>query len=155
MSFNPSSPVNGATVSGFTSPTYTLTADAARTNNAKQFAVTAVGGTQVGVDAHSVSKPFTVTFVRPQELRSLPAANPITGQLPATIPTNKYQLIVRKGVQVNASSVRSLTVRMEVSVPAGADIAEPEDVKAAISAAIGVLYQQSSGIAQTLLDGIM
>lgn len=155
MSFSPSSPVTGAPVTGFTSPTYTLTADAARTNNAKQYAVTAIGGTQTGVDAHSVSKPFTITFVRPSELRALPPVNPVTGQLPASIPTNKYQIVIRKGVQVNATNVRPLTVRVEVAVPAGADIADAEDVKAAISAAIGVLNQQSSGIAQTLIDGIM
>jgi len=155
MSFSPSSPVSGAAVPGFTTPTYTLTTDVAATVNAKQFAVTALGGTQTGVDAHSVSKPFTLTFVRPVTLKAMPSPNPVTGQYPVSIPVNKYLFITRKGVNCVAGVTRPLVVRLEIGVPVGSDTYEPEDVKAAISAAIGTLYQQASGIAQTCLDGIM
>lgn len=50
--------LTGAEQTGFTSPTYTTAADNAPDFNAKQVAVTAVGGTQAGVTAHSVSSPF-------------------------------------------------------------------------------------------------
>lgn len=59
MSFTLTSPITGAAQTGFTSPTYTLTSDLAPDNNGKQVAVTALGGTQVGVTTHSVAAPFT------------------------------------------------------------------------------------------------
>jgi len=71
MSFNLTSPVTGASQTGFTAPTYTLTVDTAPDVNAKQWAVTALGGTQAGVSSHSVASPFTVTMFRPKVLRLL------------------------------------------------------------------------------------
>lgn len=155
MSFSPTSPVTGAAVSGFTTPTYTIAADLAPGNNGKQYAITALGGTQTNVEVHSVSKPFTLTMFRPAQLRALPKANPVTGVIKA-IPVNQYKFIVRKGAQpaVNQSS-EVIEINCSIKVPAGVDTYEPEDLKAAISLAIGVLSQQSSGIADTLITGIL
>lgn len=154
MSFNPTSPVTGATVVGLTSPTYTLTSDLAPSPNGKQFAVTALGGTQTGVDLNSVSKPFTSTFFRPQVLKQLPAANPVTGVI-KSIPTNQYKLVTRKGAQPALNqSPQKLVVTTTIEVPAGVDTYEPEEIKAAISCHIGILTQQSSGIADTCITGI-
>lgn len=154
MSFNLSN-ITGATVTGFTSPTYTVTADIAPNINGKQWAVTAVGGTQVGVDTNTVSKPFTLSFFRPAVLRSLPQANPTTGVV-KNIPLNTYKLITRKGAQPgvnqNPQTIRITTV---FEVPAGVDTYEPEELKAAISAHIGALNQQSSGISDTVTTGIV
>lgn len=45
-----SSPVTGGAQTGFTSPTYTLTADTPPAGSGgKQYAATALGGTQAGV----------------------------------------------------------------------------------------------------------
>jgi hypothetical protein len=155
MSFAPSSPVTGAAVTGFTSPTYTLTTDVAPNINGKQYAVTALGGTQTGVDTNTVSKPFSISFFRPQNLRVLPQANPVTGVI-KNVPLNTYKLITRKGALPAANQV-SMTARITtvIEVPAGTDTYEPEDLKAMVSAHFGVGWAQASGIADTILSGII
>lgn len=154
MSVNLSA-ITGATVPGFTTPTYTPTADVSPSANGKQWAITAIGGTQSGVDLNSVSKPFTVSFFRPAILKALPAANPVTGVV-KNIPVNTYKMITRKGANPalnQAPQIVRITTIFEV--PAGVDTYEPEDLKAAVSAHIGALNQQSSGIADTLVQGVL
>jgi hypothetical protein len=89
MSFAPSSPITGGSQTGLTSPTYTILADTSPANNAKQYYVSALGGTQTGVLAHSVAAPFTLSFWKPQVLRTLKPVNPVTGVL-KEVPTNPY-----------------------------------------------------------------
>jgi len=155
MSFAPSSPVTGAAVTGLTSPTYTLTTDVAPSINGKQFAITALGGTQTNVDTNTVSKPFSISFFRPVTLRTLPQANPVTGVI-KDVPVNTYKLITRKGaspaVNQNALVARITTI---IDVPAGTDTYEPEDLRAMISAHFGVGWAQASGIADTVTSGII
>lgn len=155
MSFAPSSPVTGAAVTGLTSPTYTLTTDVAPSINGKQYAVTALGGTQTSVDTNTVSKPFSISFFRPVNLRVLPQANPVTGVI-KNVPVNTYKLITRKGVMPAANQVpipaRITTV---IDVPAGSDTYEPEDLRAMISSHFGVGWAQASGIADTIVSGII
>jgi hypothetical protein len=155
MSFAPATPVTGATVTGLTSPTYTIVADVAPNINGKQYAVTALGGTQTGVDVNSVSKPFTLTFFRPPQLRSLPQANPVTGVI-KNVPINTYKLITRKGA-VPAVNQVSLTARITTvfEIPAGTDTYEPEELNAMISAHAGALWNQADGIATTLRTGVI
>lgn len=154
MSFAPASPITGAAVSGLTSPTYTIATDWAPNNNGKQYAVTALGGTQTNVDISTVSKPFTLSFFRPQQLRTLPQANPVTGII-KNVPMNTYKLITRKGVQPaanqNAMVARVTTI---IEVPAGSDTFEPEDLKAMLSAHFGAGWNQASGIADTIITGV-
>jgi len=155
MSFAPTTPVTGAAQTGFTSPTYTITADIAPAPYGKQYAVTALGGTQVNVETHSVSKPFTITMFKPQILKVLPSANPVTGVV-KDIPNNTYKLITRKGVvpYVNGQA-RVAMITTTIEIPAGADTYEPEDIRAMLSAHIGTLSQTSSGIGDTLVSGIL
>lgn len=155
MSFAPASPITGATVSGFTSPTYTIATDVAPNINGKQYAVTALGGTQTGVDVNSVSKPFTVTFFRPAQLKVLPSINPVTG-IVKSVPVNSYKLITRKGaVPYVNQQTQVARVTTLIEVPAGTDTYEPEEIKAMLSAHAGVLWAQSSGIADTVLTGVL
>lgn len=153
--FAPASPLTGAVVPGFTSPTYTLTTDVAPSMNGKQYAITALGGTQANVETNTVSKPFSISFFRPVVLRGLPQANPVTGVI-KNVPMNTYKLITRKGAQPaagqNAITARITTV---IEVPAGAETFEPEDIKAMISAHFGVGYAQASGIADTVVSGVI
>lgn len=155
MAFAPASPATGAVVTGLTSPTYTLLADVAPNINGKQYAVSALGGTQTGVDVNSVSKPFTVAFFRPPVLRTLPQANPVTGVI-KNVPLNVYKLITRKGAApaVNQSiMVPKITTILEV--PAGVDTYEPEEIRAMISAHFGIGWEQASGISVTVLTGVL
>lgn len=155
MSFAPSTPVTGAAVAGLTSPTYTLTTDVAPSMNGKQYAITALGGTQTNVEVHTVSKPFTLSFFRPQSLRTLPAANPVTGII-KNVPVNTYKLITRKGAAPAANQVAQVgRITTIIEVPAGTDTYESEDIKAMISLHFGAGWAQASGIADTVLSGIL
>lgn len=155
MPWSPASPVSGAVVTGLTSPTYTLTPDVAPSSNGKQYAVTVLGGTQSNVDINSVSKPFTISFFRPAQLRGLPQANPTTG-IVKNVPMNVYKMITRKGMSPAANQVPLVgRITTTFEIPAGADTYEPEEIRAMISAHIGTLYQQSDGISSTVLIGVL
>lgn len=153
MTVNVSSPITGAAQTGLTTPTYTHVSMSGPEANVKQVAVTALGGTQTGVDVHSVARPFTISFWYPKVLRVLPNLN-LAGVLPS-IPMNVYKLITRKGVTPLAGQAsKTMTVTTEIAVPAGSDIADPANIRAALSAHIGALSQQSAGIGDTGVSGI-
>jgi hypothetical protein len=129
MSFAPTSPVTGAAQSGLTAPTYTLTADVAPAQNAKQYAVTALGGTQTGVISHSVAAPFTLAMFRPQNPQILSPVDPVTGVL-RRVPVNTYKVITRKGVLPLAGQAsKNMVVSTMIVVPAGADIVDPASIR--------------------------
>jgi hypothetical protein len=156
MSLTLTTPVTGGAQTGLTSPTYTIAADTAPTNTGKQFAVTALGGTQTSVDtSSSVSRPFTVTLQRPPVLKSVGVVDPVTGVL-RSVPTNVYKVITRKGVTPLAGQQpRVMIITTEISVPAGADLADAPNVRAALSLHIGSLNQASAGIGDTCVTGVI
>jgi hypothetical protein len=155
MTITVTSPITGTAQTGFTSPTYTLTADLAPDNNGKQNAVSALGGTQAGVTTHSIASPFTVTAVRPKVFKYLGKPNPTTG-LVKDVPRNTFKLITRKGVTPLAGQpYATLQVTTIIDVPAGSDTYDAANVRAALSAHIGALSQQSSGIGDTAVSGIL
>jgi hypothetical protein len=156
MTVNVSSPITGLAQTGLTSPTYTVTADVAPDTNGKQVAVTALGGTQSGVTAHTVASPFTHTFIRPKALRVLPGADPSTGLVRGTVPRNVYKLLTRKGVVPLANNPAVVMfITTIIDVPAGADLANPAEVRAALSSHFGYLSQVSAGVGDTAVSGIM
>lgn len=155
MSFGPTSPVTGAPQTGLTGPTYTLTADTPPNAHSEQYAVTALGGTQTGVDAHSVSSPFTLTMERPAQFRQLGTANPVTGVI-SNVPMNVYKLRVRKGVEVASDqSVKNAIAELKISIPAGADVNDSASVRALLSLFGGALWADSAGIGDVLIEGIL
>jgi hypothetical protein len=122
--------------------------------NGKQVAVTALGGTQTGVTVHSVASPFTVTIVKPKNFKTLAPVVPGTGLLPS-VPKNLWKIHVRKGVIPLVGQPPSVMhIKIEMDVPAGSDVADPANVRAAISAAVGALNQQSAGLGDTLITGL-
>lgn len=155
MSFSPASPVTGAPGTGLTSPTYTLVVDTPPSSNGKQWAVSALGGTQTNVVVSSVSRPFTLSVFRPAVLKQLPPVNPVTGALPS-VGRNVFKVITRKGVipLAGQSSVNML-VETTISIPAGADIADFPNIAAAMSLHIGSLWEQSNELGDTLASGIL
>lgn len=154
MSIALSSPVTGSAQTNLTSPTYTIAADVAPDVNGKQYAVTALGGTQAGVSAHTVSSPFTVTYTRPKQLKSLPAIG-TNGQY-GSIPNNTHKVLIRKGVTPSAGQPsRVMQIAIEIGVPAGSETYDSANVRAAISLAIGSLTQLSAGIGDTVVTGVM
>jgi hypothetical protein len=156
MSFTVSTPVTGGAQTGLTSPTYTIAADTPPTSSGKQYAVTALGGTQTGVDtSSSASKPFTLTLQRPQVLRALAPVDPVTGIL-RSVPRNSYKIITRKGVIPLAGQAPVvLNITTQLDIPAGADIADAANIRAALSLHIGALSQISSSAGDTLVSGVI
>lgn len=155
MTWNLTSPITGAAQTGFTSPTYTLTADTASDVNGKRSAVTALGGTQTGVVAHSVAAPFTIEYWRPKILKILGRTNPVTGLLPS-VPLNTYKVVTKKGVLPLAGQPYALArITTVIEIPAGSDAADPANLRALHAAHIGALNQQSAGMGDTVITGVM
>lgn len=156
MSISWSSPITGQAQTGLTTPTYTTITDTAPAGNpGKQVAVSGLGGTQTGVNTHSVAIPFTLNFTRPSNLRVLGIPNPVTGVI-ASVPRNSYKLITRKGVLPLAGQpYATMVVTTTIDVPAGADSADAANVRAALSAHFGALVQQSAGFGDLTINGVL
>lgn len=153
--FSPTSPVTGGPQTGLTSPTFTLTVDTPPVPNSKQWAVTAYGGTGTLVDTHAVSKPFTLAVFRPAQLRTLGVPNPVTGVV-TNVPRNNYSIVVRKGAIPLAGQASQVAIfKTNCEVPAGTDLAEPDEIRGGLSLCIGAAWQQSSGFGDTLITGIL
>jgi len=141
MAFAPTTPITGSTQTGLTSPTYTIATDTNPDSNGKQVYVSALGGTQTGVLSHSVAAPFTCSMFRPKALKVLAPVNPVTGVL-RNVPTNTYKVITRKGVlPLAGQSYKTAVLSSTLDIPAGADLADPLSLRAAISCHIGLLTQ--------------
>lgn len=140
-------------VTGFTSPTFTTSQSATTVPNGKVYIVTAKGGTQPsGVDVHSASRPFSFLCTKPPEIRQLPPVN-AAGVLPS-IPNNVYHVSTRKGVLVLAGqpSVNAL-IDSSIKVPAGSDVADPDNLAAMLVAHANALVQMAQGIVDTMKAG--
>ncbi len=154
MSFSPSSPITGAAISGLTSPTYTIVADTPPSAVSKQYAVSGLGGTQTGVTAHSLSSPFTQTMFRPSSFKVLGQPNP--SGIIRSFPNNTFTVLTRKGVSVLASQpIQTMLIKTDLRIPSGADTYDLVNIKAAISAHIGLLWQIAQGLTDTVTTGTM
>lgn len=155
MTISLTSPVTGSAQTGLTSPTYTHVADVAPDVNGRQYAVTACGGTQTGVVAHSVSAPFTTSAWKPKVSKILGNPNPVTGVI-SSVARNVYKVITRKGVLPLAGQpYQTMLVTTSIEVPAGSDTADAANVRAALSMHLGSLTQASAGIGDTVVSGVL
>lgn len=148
-----SSPVDGAAQTGFTSPTYTLVADKFPGNNGVQYAVTALGGTQTGATAMTADSPFTISVERPLNVKTQSVnANGVT----VSPGRNKYSVFTRKGMKaVTAQPALLGWMRSDISIPVGAEGVSPAEIRAMISAHIGVLSQISAAIGDTVVSSVV
>jgi hypothetical protein len=147
MAFSPSSPVTGGANSLLTSPTYTIVADTAPNAVSKQYNVSALGGTQTSVTAHSVSSPFTLTAFRPTAFKVL--GQPNAAGVIKTFPKNEYSVLIRKGMGVLANQPLQVGyIRVTFGIPAGADVYDKPNLAALYSLAAGVITQ----LPQALFD---
>lgn len=153
MAISPSSPLTGGSQPDLTSPTYTLTSDYGPNSHSKQWIVTALGGTQTGVNTHSVSKPFTLTVERPANFRQIGAVNPVTGVL-SNVPNNVYVVRTRKGVvPLSGQNTRNMIIETRIVVPAGSDTADLVNLEAGLSAHVGLLNNISNDLGGTIENG--
>jgi len=152
--FTPTSPVVGIVLTGMTAPTYTLTADYAPAANGKQYAVTALGGTQTGARSHSNSSPFTATWFKDPAPKQLPALN-VNGQL-GTVPMVKNRLIVRQGqLPLAGQAYKTAVIRCEMDTPAGADLADVMQQKALLSFFGGLVSVNAQEFYNTIATGVI
>lgn len=151
--FSPDSSTTGATVASYlTNPTYTLAADA-QDANSKSYAVTALGGTQTNVRAHTAGDPFTAS-IRRFPYKAKPAANPVTGAYP-NVPMNRKEIFVRKGLKIDsAGTIRVGNVRISIELPAGCETSDAVNVAAMASFSIGLLNEESADLVDTLITGL-
>jgi hypothetical protein len=155
MALSPSSPLTGAAITGLTNPTYTLTVDTPPDINAKQWAVTALGGTQTDVVAHSPDRPFTVTVKRPKVLKLQGSPNPITGVVPKS-GMNEYAIIIRKGVSTDLNGAAAVAVAdVRVRIPVGSTVNDSKNLLALFSALGGFIANQVQGLSDTTSTGIL
>lgn len=155
MTYGLTSPVTGAAQTGLTTPSYVIALDTSPDATARQYAVTSLGGTQVSVTASSVSSPFTTAMFRPKAFQALGKPNPTTGLI-SRVPRNVYKLITRKGVTPLAGQpVQNMLVTTVIEIPAGADLADPANIRAALSMHFGVAAQATSGIGDTVIQGVL
>lgn len=153
MALNLTSPVTGAAQTGFTAPTYTLVPDIAPGINAKQWAVSGLGGTQAGVRVHTVSDPFTIAVFRPLTLKSLPTGQ-LTNSILKAVPRNEYTQITRVGLIPAAGQVPiPVAFKQSFPIPAGADAYDIARARGALSLHIGALTQLSASWGDTFASG--
>ncbi len=151
-----SSPITGFSQPSLTSPTYTLVADTAPSLNGKQWAVSALGGTQTGVDANNVSAPFTISFFRPSVIKTADAGVLSAAGIIANIPMNKYSLISRKAVAVNDSGGMGIArVETIFHIPVNASIEDQASIEALISSHVGAIQQDGDQWIETIVQGTL
>jgi hypothetical protein len=153
--FTLTTPVTGANQTGFSSPAYVHAVDNPPPNVAgRQYAVTALTGTQVGVDVSSSSRPFTILLNRPQQLALPPTV--INGVASGPIKRNNFDILVRKGVTAVVGLPSQVAIlRMRLEVPAGADINDAPNLRALCSFGQGALAQLAANLADTAITGVV
>jgi len=155
MAFSPASPVTGAAISGFTSPTMTLALDIAPTPYGRQYAISALGGTQTGASPNSPTLPYTVTMVRPTMLKSIAPIKTGSNQLTANN-RNIWKMVFRKGAVLNANGTIGIAIsHIDWDLPAGMEAFAAAELKTLISFQIGILWSNAQGIYDTLATGVM
>lgn len=155
MAVNLTTPITGSAQTGFTAPTYTIVADNAPPGSGgRQWAVTALGGTQAGVTVSTIARPFTITVIPPKSLKTLEAVG-VDGVI-RNVPRNNWRVLGRAGVLPLAGQANQVAIcRVSLEIPAGADTADPAQIRALISATVGALSQQSAGLGDTTVSGIL
>jgi len=157
MGITVTSPITGAPMSGLTSPTFTMSVDQAPTPYGKQWAATALGGTQTGVLAHSIFLPFTVNFVRPVAYKAI--VNPGAVVVERAAQKNQWKIITRKGVFISGTNISNAFVGIaisdeSVSIPVGGETNDPLSVKSFLSMKFGLMWTNGTQFADAITTGI-
>lgn len=151
--WSPDSSITGAAQTGLTSPTYTLGVDMAPVQNARQYVVTALGGTQTNARENTNGDPFTV-LVRKSSYKALPPKNPVTGAY-GNVPLNKVELLFRKGLKIDsAGTIRVGNIRVIAEIPAGAESSDAVNIRALCSFFMGLLAEEAADYGDSLVAGV-
>lgn len=156
MPFSLTSPITGLAQTGQTTPTYTIAATGAPDVNGKQYAVTALGGTQAGATAQTgADNPFSLTWWWPKVQKLLPQVAASGYGFVSRVPRNVRKLVTRKGCTVMTNQPREIMlITSELNVPAGAESNSPAEIRAAIAAHCGALTQLAANLGDTIVTGV-
>lgn len=153
--FNPDLSVTGAVQTGSSAPTYTLAADTISEPNSRQWITTACGGTQAaGARVHTAGDPFTI-LIRRAPYKALPSKNPVNGSY-GNVPLNRIEILCRKGVYIDsANTVRVANFRIIADLPAGSELSDPVNIRAAVSNLLGLMAEEASHYGDSLIAGVI
>lgn len=154
MAYGMTGVITGASVTGLATPTYTLTVDSTSAPNSRQSVVTALGGTQAGVNLHSVPNPFTITVDRPRSLRQLGKAG-LNGLI-TNVGRNTYGVLIRKGVlPIAGQPFQTALIRMSFEIPSGSEVNDLPNLRAMFSLAGGFLFSNANGAVDTVNNAVL
>jgi hypothetical protein len=92
---------------------------------------------------------------KPKVAQNLQPVNPVTGVL-TKVPYNVYKVIGRKGtIPLAGQSVKNMNATLILEVPAGSDTNDAPNIRALLSALFGAAVQQSAGIGDTAIQGVL
>jgi hypothetical protein len=91
----------------------------------------------------------------PEKHKLLGTPNPSTGVI-SSVPKNTTSIIARKGVIPSIGQSPSIaTARLDIDIPAGAETTDLVNVKAMLSALVGLLDTYINDLTGTLENGII
>lgn len=141
----------GVATNYLTSPVLTTVKDKPLDTNQNQVACTALAsGTATNGRYHTPSDPFTATSSRPKSVKTLQSVGDDLDQY------NEYSILVRKGVKCRSTGeIRVQTVRIIYRIPVGAETYDAVNVALGASLAHGIIAEESSGIVDTIISGLL
>lgn len=153
MSINLAGPTAAVTTSQLTAATYTFVTDMAQDARSKVFVVSALGGTQTGVSAHTVDAPKQMIFKKPASFAQPSGYNQVSGRY-GKVPKNTTRVMFRGSAKVAANQWEGLPISMDIGVPAGAVSYDRANVEASVTAFIAGLWDQKEELITALYDGL-
>lgn len=141
----------GVATNYLTSPVLTTVKDKPLDTNQNAVACTALAsGTATNGRYHTPSDPFTVVTQRPKVVKSLQTVGNDLEQF------NTTSITIRKGVKVRSTGeIRVQRIRIIYDVPVGAETYDAVNVALGASLAHGIVNEESSGIVDTLITGLL
>jgi hypothetical protein len=72
------------------------------------------------------------------------------------VPLNRIEILQRKGVYIDSqATVRVMNIRVIAEIPAGAELADSINIRAAVSNILGVLGEEADDYGHTLVSGLI
>lgn len=146
-------PTAAVTTDTLTAATYTFVSDMASDNRSKVFVVSALGGTQAGVVAHTVDSPKMFIVKKPANYVQPSGYNVTSGRY-SKVPKNVTRVLFRGSAKVAANQWETMPISLDIGVPAGATGYDRANVDASLSAFIAALWDQKEELAKALYDGL-
>lgn len=153
MSINVTGPTAAISAGNLAAATYTFVPDMATDLRSKAFVVSALGGTQTGVNIHSVDAPKQFIVKKPAVFQQPSAYNVTTGRY-GRVPKNVTRIIGRGSANVASGQVEIIPITLDIGIPAGAMTYDRPNVEASVAMFIAALYDQKEEIITAIRDGL-